>query len=167
MTSLWRHKVEPWTEIPYFPGFLGQAIGPGQRIGKLITSYHLQPWYPTYNDTECCSSTEYAGLRITMLTTNRSWTYHFTCDVTVDLIFQGIDTKFSHNIQHISRYVIAKSLSRTTSRCGDIASKKMGAKNMPPAVGGWRGGSAAAGLTLRLRVNGKCLRCLSENKISK
>ena len=72
---------------------------------------------------------QYASFKLTMFTSNRSWISFYLlrhCGV----ILQEIDTKFEHNIHHISRHVCAMFRVSTPSRCRDIA-KKLG-QNMTP-----------------------------------
>ena len=75
-----------------------------------------------------------------------------TCDVTVTSFYIGLKSNFNTTstiYAGIRRY--AKFRAYSPSRCEDITNKKIKTrgKNMPPAAGGWRGGTAADGLRSR------------------
>ena len=95
---------------------------------------------------------EYGSLRCSRQT--RSWIYHFICDVTVTSFYK-IDTKFVHNIHHISRCVFQVSFFYAFA-LRRYCEKNNWGKNMPPpppAAGGWRGGPAAAGLNISMTIH--------------
>ena len=66
-----------------------------------------------------------------MLSTNRSWTYHFTYDVTVTSFYKGLTPYFHTTSTIYSDMCVPSFVLLRLREGGDIARKKMGAKICP------------------------------------
>ena len=92
-----------------------------------------------------------------MLLTNRSRMHHFTCDVTGTSFYMGLKPNLTQHPPYWCPGMYVSSFVLLLLRVAEILRGKMGAKICPPAAGGWRGGTAAAGLNYSCSYYLRCM----------